>query len=100
MNKTIEGPADLIIEIKNWEYSKWYIQLKTSVNKDMLYNIYGSVALNEWTSDIKFSIAVSSEIEFETFIKKPPKSLKVNFYVMLVNLDSGKILKEEKLCQY
>lgn len=54
----------------------------------------------ELSSDIKISIAVGSEIEFNLFTHKPPKSLKANVYVILVDLTIGKILKGEKLCQY
>ena len=43
-NKTINGPADLILEITNWEYSKWYIQISSFVNSTTIYNVYGKIA--------------------------------------------------------
>ena len=100
LNKTSNGPADLMIEISNGEYSKWYIQIKPFVTSRTIYNVYGQIASIELTSDIKVSIAVGSKNEFDLFINTPPRSLRANLYVMLVDLNSGRIMKEEKLCQY
>jgi hypothetical protein len=100
LNKTINGPVDLMIEISNWEYSKWYIQIKPFVTSRTLYSIYGEIASIELTSDSKVSIAVGSNYEFDFLLNTPPKSLRANLYVMLLDLDRGKIIKEEKLCQY
>ncbi|MCB2295771.1 hypothetical protein LGK95_20050 [Clostridium algoriphilum] len=100
LNKTTNGPADLMLEITNWEYSKWYIEIKPCVTSRTIYNVYGQIASIELTSDIKVTIAIGSKNEFDLFIKNPPKSLKANLYLMLVDINSGKIKKEEKLCQY
>jgi len=100
LNKTINGPIDLMIEISNWEYSKWYIQIKPCVTSRTIYSIYGEIACIELTSDSKLSIAVGTKYEFDFLINTPPKSLRGNIFVMLLNLDNGKIIKEEKLCQY
>ncbi len=100
LNKTSNGPADLMLEITNGEYSKWHIQIKPFVTSRTIYNVYGQIASIELTSDIKVSIAVGSKNEFDLFVSTPPRSLRANFYVMLVDLNSGRIIKEEKLCQY
>ncbi|WP_291637733.1 hypothetical protein [Clostridium sp.] len=100
LNKTIDGPADLMLEITNWEYSKWYIQIKPFVNTTIMYNVYGQIATNVLASDIKVSIAVGSQKEFDLFVNNPPKSLSANLYVMLIDLKNVKIIKEDKLCQY
>jgi len=70
------------------------------MNSGTIYNFYGRVATTELTPDIKFSIAVGSKHEYDLIKNRPPKSLRANLYVMLVDLDAGKIVKEEKLCQY
>ena len=100
LNKTINGPADLMLEITNWEYSKWYIQIKAFVTSRTIYNIYGEIACIELTPDTKITVAVASKNEFELLFTNPPKSLRANLYVMLIDLGSGKITKEEMLCQY
>ena len=100
LNKTIDGPADLMLEIANCEYSKWYIQIKPFVTSRTIYNVYGQIASIEMASDIKVSVAVGSKNEYELFISNPPKSLRANLYIMLIDIGSGKITKEEKLCQY
>ncbi len=100
LNKPINGPADLMIEITNWEYSKWYIQIKPFVNSTTIYNVYGQISCIELSTDIKISIAVSSNNEFDLFVNNPPKSLKANLYVMLVDLNGIRIIKEEQLCQF
>ena len=65
-----------------------------------LYSIYGEIACLELTSDSKVSIAVGSKNEFDFLIKTPPKSLRANVFVMLLDLSTNKIIKEENLCQY
>lgn len=100
LNKTINVPADLMLEIINWEYSKWYIQINAFVTSTTIYNIYGQIASIELSPDTKITVAVGSKNEFDLLFNNPPKSLKANLYVMLIDLDSGKITKEEKLCQY
>lgn len=100
LNKTINGPIDLMIDISNWEYSKWYIQIKPYVTSETIYSIYGEISCLELTSDSKVTIAVGSKNEFDFISKTPPKSLRANIFIMLLNLSSGKIIKEEKLCQY
>ncbi|MBU3146004.1 hypothetical protein [Clostridium sp. CF012] len=100
LNKTINAPADLMLEMINWKYSKWDIKITSFVNSTTLYNVYGEIACMELAADIKVSIAVGSKIEFDLFINKPPKSLRANLYVMLIDLNQNKIIKEEKLCQY
>lgn len=99
-NKTSNGPADLLIEIKDWIYSKWYIEIKPFVNIRTLVNAYGQISLIEFEEDVKASIAVGSESEFSMFTNNPPKSLRANLYVMLIDVESGVIIKEEQLCQY
>jgi len=100
LKKDTSSPIDLLLEIKNWEYSKWYIQIKPFVTSKTLYNVYGQIACFELSSDIKVSIAVGSKNEFDLLINNSPKALAANLYVMLVDLCSGKIVQEEKLCQY
>ncbi|MBW9174015.1 hypothetical protein K2F43_22960 [Clostridium estertheticum] len=100
LNKTINGPANLMLEITNWEYSNWYIQIKPHVTSQTIYNIYGQIACIDLTPDTKISVAVGSENEFDLFFSNPPKSLRVNLYIMLIDLNNGNISKEKKLCQY
>jgi len=100
LNKTINAPADLMLEISNWEYSKWDIKIASYVNPTTIYNVYGKIACMEVASDIKVSIAVGNINEFDLFVNNPPKSLRTNLYIMLLDLSHEKIIKEEKLCQY
>ena len=89
-----------MLKITNWKYSKWYIQIKCFVTARSIYNVYGEISCIKLTQDIKVSIAVGSKNEFDLFFSNPPKSLRANLYVMLIDLPSGKIVKEEKLCQF
>ncbi|GEQ22116.1 hypothetical protein CBU02nite_26220 [Clostridium butyricum] len=100
MNKINNEYLGLAIEIKNGEYSKWLIELKSFSSIKSLYFIYGQIALFDLAPDIKLTLAVSTEKEFNLFFNKPPKSLRANLFVMLVDLDAGKIIKEEKLCHF
>jgi hypothetical protein len=42
----------------------------------------------------------NDEKEFDMLMKRVPLSLRANLYVMLIDLEWGKILKEEILCRY
>lgn len=48
----------------------------------------------------QFTIAVNDESMYEQVLRWPPKSLRANLYVMLVDLDAGKIVKEEKIADF
>ncbi|MCB2358654.1 hypothetical protein [Clostridium estertheticum] len=98
LNKTINGPTDLMLEITNWEYDTWYILIKPFITSKTIYNIYGQIACIDLTPVTKISVAVGSENEFNLFFSNPPKSLKSNLYIMLIDLNNGNIMKEEKLC--
>ena len=100
LNKTVNGLTDIMIEMEDEEYSKWYIEIKPSVSVRTLLNVYGQISLIEFEPDVKASIAVGSKTEFDLFVNKPPKSLRANLYVMLVDVEAGEVIKEEKLCQY
>jgi hypothetical protein len=100
LNKPINGPADIMLEITNWEHSKWYIEIVPLVSSTTIFNVYGRIACIELTADIKISIAVGSTSEFDLLVNKPPRSIKANIYVMLVDLNDGRIINEEKLCQF
>ncbi|MBL4937795.1 hypothetical protein JK636_18985 [Clostridium sp. YIM B02515] len=57
----------------------------------MLPNIY---------PDDKFTIVVNNEEVFHYFLNRPPLSLRANLYVMLIDLDKDRIIKEEQICKY
>ena len=48
----------------------------------------------------KFIITVNTKFMFEYYLERPPLSLRVNIFVMLMDLEEGKILKEEQICKY
>lgn len=93
---------DVTIRLKNSEYSKWYIELKTSNSIHLLdfYRLYGAITTLDLSSDTKFSIAVDSMEAYEHLKRTPPISLRANLFIMLVDFNSRKIVKEERLCQY
>jgi hypothetical protein len=56
--------------------------------------------MQELSETDKFTIVVNDEEVFNRIIKRPPLSLRANLYLMLIDLEWGKILKEEMLCKY
>jgi len=66
----------------------------------LLQQVYYMIATMEILPTDKFTIAVNDEHTYDYFFRKPPISLKANIYVMLVDLDIGKVIKEEKLSEY
>lgn len=48
----------------------------------------------------KFTIAVNDERSYNFFFRRPPLNLRANVYVMLIDSEEGRVVKEEKLCEY
>ena len=96
---------DMIIDIDYEGYKKWYLEFKVSMDERRgmglpPFHVYGQIATMELEPTDKFTIAVNSEIHYKQFFLRPPKSLRANLYVMLVDLENGKIIVEDKLCDY
>lgn len=91
---------DLIVELQNDVYSRWYFTFKPSIRRASFINFLGQLALNNFKANEKISIAVTSGCDYEYLLEMKPKSLKLNLYVMLVDLNSLEIKKEEELCLY
>lgn len=92
----------ITIRLKNSDYSTWFIELKSwaSLHINNIYEIYGAIATLDLLFDTKFTIAVDSISAYETILSNPPKSLRANVFIMLVNFKEQKIVKEERICQY
>ena len=96
---------DMIIDIEHEGYKKWYLEFKGSLDERRgsilpTFHIYGQIATLEFHNSDKFTIAVNSESTYNQLIRRPPKSLRVNLYVMLIDLEHGEVISEEKLCTY
>ncbi|MBU3159873.1 hypothetical protein KPL37_08925 [Clostridium frigoris] len=63
-------------------------------------NVYAMIAMTELSTIDKFTIVVNDIKSFDYFFRRPPLSLRANIYVMLIDLDKGQVIKEEKLCNY
>lgn len=97
---------DMILNIDNEGYNKWYLDFYPSIpnrRNQMSFKlgfVYGSIAMYELHETEKITIVVNDEKDFNIIMRKPPLSLRANLYVMLIDLEWGKILKEEMLCKY
>lgn len=96
---------DMILNLQDSEYKRWYFDFKpVKDNRSFLtfdfYSVYGRIAAIKIYPDDKFTIVVNNEEVFHYFLNRPPLSLRANLYVMLIDLDEGKIIKEEQLCKY
>jgi len=96
---------DMIIDIESAEYKKWLIDFRPTLRDrdlmgSMTFHIYGRLATMEIKPTDKITIVINNERSFDHLFRKPPFSLRANLYVMLIDLDKGKIVKEEQLCSY
>lgn len=48
----------------------------------------------------KFTIVVNDNKDYRKIIKNPPLSIKTNIYVMLIDLDMGKVIREKIIYEY
>lgn len=94
---------DMVVDIEHDGYLRWLIEFKMGIGASIgmpPYHIYGQISTLELKETDKVTIAVNNEKFYQRFFKIPPKSLKANLYVMLIDIEQEKILKEEKLCSY
>lgn len=97
---------DMTINIEDEEYNRWYLELRPSIPGRRhpsiihVFHLYGRIATQELLETDKLTIVVNDEKDFNMIMKRPPLSLRANLYVMLIDLEWGKILKEEMLCKY
>ena len=96
---------DMSFNIEYEGYNKWYLDFFPSIHKHRgpsfnLSFVYGSISMYDLYDTDKYSIVVNDEKEFNMIMRRPPLSLRANLYVMLIDLEWGKILKEEILCKY
>lgn len=96
---------DMEVDIDYEGYQRWIFEFKVSFeDRNYMYpmfrNIYSQFLMWDIEPTDKITIAVNTENYYKQLFKYPPKSLRANLYVMLVDLDKGKILKEEQLCSY
>lgn len=96
---------DMILNIDHEEYNRWYLDFRPSIPGRRppgfyAYHLYGRIAMFDLLETDKITIVVNDEKEFDMLMKRVPLSLRANLYVMLIDLEWGKILKEEILCRY
>ncbi|WP_059283554.1 hypothetical protein [Bacillus coahuilensis] len=97
---------DMALSIDYNGYNKWYLEFRPSIagrrisSFSNIIHLYGRLSMNEVLETDKFTIVVNDEKDFDMIKRRPPLSLRANLYVMLIDLEWGKILKEEMLCKY
>lgn len=90
---------DLIIELNDGIYSKWYIEFKHAITKSTFLNFLGKLTLYHFNSDEKIIIAVTNQKDYDILLNNKPQALNANLYVMLIDLNCLEVIKEEVLCQ-
>ena len=93
------------MEVYKKRYTKWLIEFRGSLDPNhgnplLPFHVYGRLAILEFKPADKVTLVVNSENSYNQFFRRPPLSLRINLYVMLVDLDKGKVVKEELLCKY
>jgi transcriptional regulator with XRE-family HTH domain len=97
---------DMKLNIDNEGYQRWYLTFMPVNPERSHYSImntihlYGRIATFELKETDKFTIVVNDKKAYEMFFKRAPISLRANIYIMLIDLEWGKILKEEMLSKY
>nr|WP_144925163.1 hypothetical protein [Paenibacillus bovis] len=96
---------DMTLNIEHDGYNRWYLEFRPSIPgrphpSFHPFHLYGRIATFELFETDKFTIVVNDEKAFNMIMKRPPLSLRANIYVMLIDLEWGKILKEEILGKF
>jgi len=95
---------ELLIELPNGNYDRWFVKTKAfdqegpAVTK--LYEDYGKAAYLDLKENDLFLLATNSSFYFHESKRNPPKSLRANYMIMLVDLEKEKIIQQEIICEY
>lgn len=100
--------VDLEIEVEEENFKRWLVEFRGIINDSkrplgigmQVPQMYGRIALMDLRETDKMIIALNNEFLFERFLDRPPLSLRANIFVMLMDLEEGKILREEQICKY
>jgi hypothetical protein len=96
----------MIINIDHDGYNRWCLEFMPMISSRPHFSpmnylmLYGRISMYEILDTDKFTIVVNDEEVFNRIKRRPPLSLWANLYIMLIDLEWGKILKEEQLCKY
>lgn len=95
---------DMILSIDHDGYNRWYLDFKPNISgrRPSFHplHLYGRIAMFDLNETDKFTIVVNDEKDFDMIKRRPPVSIRGNLYLMLIDLEWGKILKEEILGKF
>lgn len=84
----------------NWTFTFKYIedsQNATKTAQNLLFRIYGELAVYDGTKISKFTTVINNEKAFGVFLKYLPVNLSMKISVMLVDFEENKIVEEKEL---
>lgn len=94
---------DLMVSLEDETYKKWFFEfkiLKGRHSMPMIHHFYGRLLSFELEPTDKFTLVINNEEAFDYIIKRPPVNLRANLFVMLVDLENKKVIKEEQVSKY
>lgn len=97
---------DMIINLEDDYYKRWYFEFRAIRSSNsippfpMIHYFYGRLLTFELTATDKFTLVVNDERTFNFMLERPPINLRANLFVMLVDLENRRIIREEKISEY
>jgi hypothetical protein len=92
---------DLIIHLEDGDYKRYCYEFKFVRNGripqfPLIQRLYYQLVTFQLDETDKFILVINDEKTFDFMLQKLPLNLRANLYVMLVDLESKKIIREEK----
>lgn len=99
---------DFTIKLEDDKYKKWYFEFisikgmrKIKIPPTYICDLfYAKLLTFKLTKTDKFTMVINNEAVFDYIFKRPPVNLRANLYVMLIDLESRTVVKEERLTEY
>ncbi len=96
---------DLIINLEDGEYKRHCYEFKYIRNGripqfPLIQRLYYQLATFELNESDKFFLVINDETTFNFMLKRPPINLRVNLYIMLVDMEGRRVVREEQLSGY
>jgi len=95
---------NMVIYVEDNEKIKCYIDIKPMINDNNRNStfliIYGKCAFLELNKNDYYISVTNNEIFYNKMKKYPPKSIKANFLIMLVDIDKEKVVQTDILSSF
>lgn len=89
----------LLASSESMEPQEWEIKLVSNLTHEELILLYGRLAILKPNQGIRYGILVLTLEEFELITKNYPKSLSLDVFAILLDIEKNEVVKKEQIAE-